>query len=58
MVECRDRKLEVPQSVLHHAVLAGSPAGAGVVALEDEGRFLTTELREQTTILRKVMEQT
>lgn len=48
----------VPQSVLHHTVLACSPAGAGVVTLEDKWRFLTIELGEQTTILRTATEQT
>lgn len=36
---------EIPESVLHHAVLAGPPAGAGVVALKDERRLLSAEFR-------------
>lgn len=35
----------VPDSVLHHAVLAGPPTGACMVALKDERRLLPAELR-------------
>lgn len=42
---------QVPESILHHAVLAGPPAGAGVVALEDERRLLSAELRQESSSL-------
>lgn len=37
-------KAKLPQSILHHPVLAGPPAGAGMVALKDERGFLPAEL--------------
>lgn len=40
-----------PQAILHHAVPAVPPAGAGVVALEEQGRLGHVELRQQPAIL-------
>lgn len=42
---------EIPESILHYAVLAGPPTGAGVVTLEDERRLLTAEFREKAAAL-------
>ncbi len=42
---------EVPQSVLYHTVFAGSPAGAGMVALKYKRWLLVAELRQQTALL-------
>jgi len=40
-----------PEAVLHDAVPAASPAGTGVVALEDQGRLRHVELRQQPAVL-------
>lgn len=40
-----------PEAVLHDAVAAVPPAGAGVVALEQQGRLRHVELRQQPAIL-------
>lgn len=40
-----------PQAILHHTVPAVSPAGAGMVALEEQGGLGHVELRQQPAIL-------
>lgn len=42
----------LPESILNDAVLAVSPTGTGMVALEDEWRLLRAELWQQTALLR------
>lgn len=41
-----------PEAVLHHAVPAGSPARARVVALEDQRGLSHVELRQESAILK------
>lgn len=41
-----------PEAVLHHAVPAGSPARARVVALEDQRGLGHVELRQESAILK------
>lgn len=38
-------------AALHHAVLAAPPAGAGLVALEDQGGLDFVELLQQPPVL-------
>lgn len=42
----------LPESVLHHPVLAGPPTGTGVVALKDKRGLLAAEFGEKTTALK------
>lgn len=47
----RPRAAHSPQAVLHNAVPAAPPAGAGVVALEEQGRLRHVELGQQPAVL-------
>lgn len=38
---------------MHYTVLAGFPAGTGVITLKDKGGLLTAEFREKTPALGK-----
>lgn len=40
-----------PEAVLHDAVPAVPPAGAGVVALEEQRRLCHVELRQEAAVL-------
>lgn len=40
---------DIPESILYYPVLAGPPAGAGVVTLKDKRRLLSAEFRQKTT---------